>query len=118
MLKIIKGQSFLAKPIADADIYVGCNFSQTGERNARGQWTPTDLKFPAPGPKVFLECNLTNAMPPPGSTVLRCNTTLAEFNVPVSATTYKNTVWGNVHPDTLAVVRKLPIDQIRAKPDA
>jgi len=32
-------------------------------------------------PRTFIDCNMANALPPPGSTLIRCNTTLSERHV-------------------------------------
>ena len=32
-------------------------------------------------PRTFIDCNLANTLPPPGSTLIRCNTTLSERHV-------------------------------------
>ena len=60
--------------------YSSCNFAQSGETDGLGGWLPTRI-FPGDDtPRTFIECNMTNVLPPPGSTLIRCNTHLIEFN--------------------------------------
>ena len=116
-VKIVKGQSFIGKTPTPADIYIGCNFSARGKMGASGKWEPDPLNIP--GTPVFLECNLTNRLPPKGSIVLRCNTSLVQRDqdVPGDASKLKHTVWGNVHPDTLAVMYKAKtLDIVKDRP--
>lgn len=104
--------------IAVADIpesteYIRCNFSRK---------TPGDLGPPVLGerlfpgndaPRTFVQCNLTNCEPPPGSTLVRCNTTLSLRDVVIEtddvvvdgvtvSTTQKTAtfIYGRYNPDT------------------
>ena len=70
--------------------YVSCNF---------GRWLP-DMTGPQPvgvrlfpgddTPRTFTDCNLLNCEPPPGSTLVRCNTNIIEKNI-------------NAHTETVTV---------------
>ena len=56
-----------ATPSVIALEYRSCNFSQAA---------PGTRIFPGDNrARTFVECNLVNAIPPPGSTLTRCNTT-------------------------------------------
>ena len=58
--------------------YVGCNFSQSA---------PQTRLFPGDDtPRTFVDCNLVNCLPPPGSTVKGCNTTQVQRGVEISET--------------------------------
>ena len=58
--------------------YVGCNFSQR---------EPQTRLFPGDDtPRTFVDCNLVNCLPPPGSTVKGCNTTQVQRGVEISET--------------------------------
>jgi len=61
--------------------YRRCNFSQPSPIDADGKKRGVRL-FPGDDtPRAFINCNLTNCEPPPGSTVTRCNTSLIEPDV-------------------------------------
>ncbi len=70
------------RPIIDADQYEHCNFSRpapvivNGLRRGVKLW-PTDDT-----PRIFIDCNLINCEPPPGSTITRCNTWMTEYRIP------------------------------------
>ena len=73
---MVEGKIFAngAPPTLDTE-YKGCSFffdapaaGPIGNRIFPGDDTP----------RTFVECNLVNAIPPPGSTLTKCNTTLTE----------------------------------------
>jgi len=67
-------------------------------------------------PRVFRNCNLVNALPPPGSTLIDCNTSIIQTKQIKSSNTitigqevitnteYKNIVHGRTDPTTLTPV--------------
>lgn len=103
---IIEGQNFSRNPNpAKAEEYRNCNFSQL--RPGTRLWPGDDT------PRRFVECNLTNAVVPPGSTLERCNTTQVDLrveagteDVTVGARTiqikrYINRILGRLNRETL-----------------
>lgn len=65
--------------------YRGCNFAQPAPVQIDGVWQGVRL-FPGDDtPRVFRDCNLCNAEPPPGSIVISCNTIVKQFGVSVEA---------------------------------
>lgn len=38
-------------------------------------------------PRTFIDCNLINVAPPPGSTLIRTNATVAEYGIPAGSDT-------------------------------
>lgn len=85
--------------------YVKCNFSQPNP-NTR-LWPGDDTS------RTFVECNLVNCVPPPGSTLDLCNTTQIERQVEVGTEDithgqrtvrikrYINRILGKLNPNTL-----------------
>lgn len=63
-------------------------------------------------PRTFINCNLVNAMPPPGSKLTDCNTTIIERDLPTVRLTAKGDpeleciIHGRTNPDTLKVEEK------------
>ena len=56
--------------------YVDCCFAQSQPVDASGVKIGVRL-FPSDDtPRTFIGCNLVNCEPPPGSTLIRCNTTI------------------------------------------
>ena len=78
---MIKRKNFTATPIADIPVdaeYLECNFSQSAPFNTnRGH-----RLFPGDDtPRTFTRCNLMNCEPPPGSTLVECNTWIVERGI-------------------------------------
>ena len=61
-------------------VYQECNFSFPEPRDVGGRKRGVRLFPDDDTPRTFIRCNLTNAEPPPGSTVVNCNTTMKETN--------------------------------------
>lgn len=60
--------------------YRNCNFSQKTLGSAPPNPTSVRL-FPGDNtPRTFIDCNMVNCEPPPGSTLVRCNTRIMEFD--------------------------------------
>lgn len=110
--------------------YRGCNFSQPSPVFRDGKWVGRRL-FPGnPTVRTFIECNLTNATPPPGSTLTRCNTTIRQNRVETgteivtinsAGTTatlrrYVNRIHGRLDPVTLEPVYRAQVYQRQAEP--
>ena len=69
------------------DEYVRCNFAQPAPIDVAGRKRGVRL-FPGDDtPRRFVECNLCNAEPPPGSVVVDCLTVVKEFAVVTSTDT-------------------------------
>jgi hypothetical protein len=63
------------------DTYINCNFSQPEPVNDSGDKKGIRL-FPGDDTaRTFIECNLVNCEPPPGSTITGCNTTIRENRI-------------------------------------
>jgi len=90
--------------------YENCNFSQA---------EPGTRIFPGrDAPRVFIECNLVNAIPPPGSTLVRCNTSQVVFREEdgteevslnervVEIKKYRRRILGRLDPKTLKLVER------------
>ena len=61
--------------------YEFCNFSQPQPVDVGGKMQGVRL-FPGDDtPRTFINCNMTNCEPPPGSTLTGCNTTIVEKNI-------------------------------------
>lgn len=83
--------------------YRNCNFRQEGQPDGLGGWMPIRI-FPGDDtPRTFFECNLVNCLPPPGSTLIRCNTQLCEYDRDGA-----DHIHGRVNPQTLARETKPP----------
>ncbi len=64
--------------------YRKCNFSQSQPIDVGGKKRGVRL-FPGDDtPRTFIGCNMVNCEPPPGSTVIHCNTWIIERNVVTS----------------------------------
>ena len=109
---IIKSKNFSLQesPKIIAEEYHNCNFSQL---------KPSTRIFPDDDtPRIFVECNLVNAVPPPGSTLEKCNTTQVNKMVEdgtqdlevkgetVSIKKYKNQILGHLDTKTFKLVSK------------
>ena len=67
--------------------YVGCCFAQSQPVDIEGVKTGVRL-FPGDDtPRTFTKCNLANCEPPPGSILVKCNTTLITRQVLVNTST-------------------------------
>lgn len=56
--------------------YLRCNFSHTNPIEKDGKWIGVRL-FPGDDtPRTFKDCNLLNCEVPPGSIVIKCNTSI------------------------------------------
>ena len=94
--------------------YVRCNFSRSNPDKSGADPVGVRL-FPGDDtPRTFIECNLKNCEPPPGSTLTGCNTVIAEQDVfdrnetitvdsvVVSTRRFnKSVVYGRLNPETL-----------------
>ena len=112
-----KNFSGQATPSAVDTIYRECNFSQP---------VPGTQLFPGDDtPRIFIDCNLVNALPPAGSTVRRCNTTQVRRSLEVgeevvrvgdrdaTVKRYADRILGRLNPETLALESKqrdIPVD--------
>lgn len=74
-----------ATPVMAEGEYCRCNFAQPSPVWVDGRPRGVRLFAGDDRPRVFRECNLCNAEPPPGSTVVGCNTTIKEFDVSTDA---------------------------------
>jgi len=105
--------------------YESCNFSQP---------VPGTQLFPGDDtPRIFIDCNLVNALPPAGSTVRRCNTTQVRRSLEVgeevvrvgdrdaTVKRYADRILGRLNPETLALEAKqrdIPVDPPEGTRDA
>lgn len=84
---MIEGKNFTDQqtpPFVDTH-YSRCNFSQSQPVLDGSEYKGVRL-FPGDDtPRLFEDCNLVNAEPPPGSTVLRCNTAVIERGFLISS---------------------------------
>ena len=82
-----KGENFSNQPtpsIIDME-YQACNFSTPNCLTVNGKKVGLRL-FPGDDtPRTFIGCNLVNREPPPGSTLIKCNTTIRENQIEVSS---------------------------------
>lgn len=113
---IVTGKNFSGQttPNEVADEYRNCNFSHPAPVELAGKKIGVRL-FPLDDtPRTFVECNLVNCLPPPGSVLIRCNTTLRESMVdlgttetlivdskPVEIGEWGNLIYGRTNPNTL-----------------
>lgn len=92
--------------------YQFCNFTQFAPADVGGLKRGVRL-FPGDDtPRTFINCNMANCEPPPGSTLVDCNTTVAEWHVPTEVDTitingesmtlqhYSKFTYGRFNPDT------------------
>ena len=64
--------------------YRFCNFTQTESVDVAGKKRGIRL-FPGDDTtRTFINCNLTNCEPPPGSTLVKCNTTIVAWGIPTT----------------------------------
>ena len=114
---MIKNRNFSGQttPSIISERYESCNFSQPAPDEVGGLKVGVRL-FPGDDtPRRFEECNLVNALPPPGSILVGCNTTIRESAVIVSSDTvtidgqsltvnnYADKIYGRTNPTTLEV---------------
>lgn len=81
---MIQRKNFAGVPVAQIPVdleYRNCNFSR--EAPATPAPNPTSVRlFPGDDtPRTFIDCNMVNCEPPPGSTLIRCNTSIKESGV-------------------------------------
>lgn len=109
---MIKGKNFQKTLIGDIpkdSEYQKCNFSRQNCIDDAGQKKGVRL-FPGDDTsRIFIECNLVNCEPPPGSTVIDCNTAIRENTIEVGsenieidgdiieAKEYVNMIYGRYH---------------------
>lgn len=113
---LISNKKFSNTPVADIPVdteYTGCNFARQAPDSLGPPVVGVRL-FPGDDtPRTFVRCNLVNCEPPPGSTLIRCNTTIREAGVAIEtddvvvdgvtvSTTQKTAtfVYGRYNPDT------------------
>ena len=84
---MISQKNFTKIPVAEIPVdteYFQCNFAQAAPIDVLGKKRGTRL-FPGDDtPRTFTRCNLVNCEPPPGSTLVDCNTWIVENNVVMS----------------------------------
>ena len=69
------------------DVYVECNFGQDGPDERDGKKVGVRL-FPGDDtPRTFIDCQMTNCEPPPGSKLEGCQTILMERDVLLESVT-------------------------------
>ena len=61
--------------------YVSCNFTQSVPNTSGANPVGVRLWPGDDTPRTFTNCNLVNCEPPPGSTIVNCNTTISEYGV-------------------------------------
>jgi hypothetical protein len=81
---MIQKKNFADMPVGDIPVdveYRMCNFARTAPDTSEA--LPKGVRlFPGDDtPRTFVDCNLKNCEVPPGSTVTRCNTWVAESGV-------------------------------------
>lgn len=79
-----KGKNFSGQstPSIVDDTYYRCNFAQPQPVFYRDGSAHGVQLFPGDDtPRTFIECNLTNCLVPPGSTVEDCNTAVVSRNI-------------------------------------
>jgi hypothetical protein len=80
----ISNKNFSRLDVADIPVdseYVDCNFTRLQPDMSGAQPVGVRL-FPGDDtPRTFIRCNLINCEPPPGSSVINCNTTISEYGV-------------------------------------
>ena len=80
--------------------YRSCNFSQAAPIIVDGKRRGVRI-FPGDDtPRIFTDCNFTNAEPPPGSTLTNCLTAMIEYNVDDGAGGTKRVCYGRYDPAT------------------
>lgn len=85
---IITGKNFIGQiDPPKADEYRKCNFSQLVPVNNAGLRRGVRLWPADDTPRIFVDCNMVNAEPPPGSTITRGNNWITEYNVLTPADT-------------------------------
>lgn len=96
---MIQDKNYTNQPTPDEidTEYRSCNFTQQGVSDGLGGWLPTRI-FPGDDtPRTFVRCNMVNCEPPPGSTLIQCNTQLVEYDRDGS-----DHVHGRLNPSTFA----------------
>lgn len=80
--------------------YDSCNFCQDAPIIVDGKRRGVRL-FPGDDtPRTFIDCNLCNAEPPPGSTLVHCLTAMIEYGVDDGAGGTKRVYYGRCDPAT------------------
>ena len=126
-MSVVERKNFSGQttPSVVADEYRGCNFSQPAPATG-----PAGVRlFPQDDTaRRFIECNLVNACPPPGSVLVNCNTTLRESRVEVGTEKvtvgdrdveikrYADRIHGRTDPETLKPTLKGEVLEIAAEP--
>lgn len=93
--------------------YVRCNFTQTVPDTSGANPVGVRLWPGDDTPRTFTNCNMVNCEPPPGSTLVQCNTAINEYDLPDFEETIvvdgvevyrrqfkKNRMHGRYNPDT------------------
>ena len=118
---MIANKNFYSVDVSDIPVdveYHQCNFARRSSIDVNGEQKGVRL-FPGDDtPRVFVQCNLINCEPPPGSTITKGNTSIIERvldridelivdGVTISTTEYYNRViHGRFDPDTETYVYK------------
>ena len=85
-------------------VYRNCNFSQPQPVDVGGLKQGVRL-FPGNNTlRTFIECNLVNCEPPPGSVLVQCNTTVRELGTADAEGDVYATLYGHIDNATLAYV--------------
>lgn len=74
-------------PLIIDDEYRNCNFSQPQPLDVGGLKRGVVIFEADTTPRTFVDCNMTNCEPPPGSICTNCNLTIAERNVATTTET-------------------------------
>jgi hypothetical protein len=108
--------NFAPGTIPEDTEYVRCNFTQSVPDTSGANPVGVEM-FPGYSgpPMTFRNCNLVNCEPPPGSTLMNCNTSVSEYDVfdrdetitvdgvVVSTRTFnKQVIHGKYNPETEA----------------
>lgn len=112
---MISKKNFSGVPVGDIPVdtdYFSCNFVQDQPVDNAGSWEGVRL-FPGDDtPRVFTRCNLLNCEPPPGSTVIDCQTgiivrrqpsvadTVTIDGVTLTAQRYEDVAYGKYNAQT------------------
>lgn len=80
---VVKGKNFAGQvtPKIIAEEYYNCNFSHKMLDEKDGKKVGWRIFPDDDTPRKFVECNLTNCIPPPGSELINCNRTIAEVGI-------------------------------------
>ena len=97
----------LSPDVGDETEFFECNFTQPEPVDSGGGVYVGGRLFPGDDtPRTFTRCNLVNAEVPPGSTIVKCNTSIRRWSVitgtdevivdgtPITANIYSSVIYG------------------------